>query len=166
MQPISAKEDLALRSIVAYKLIKSAAALALALVLIGLLPFGLPDWFAELALKLRHRFVQAWSIRLADLLVSGTSRHRLNLTIGALFLDGSVTGVEAWSLKRRLWWGPWLVVVASGALLPLEVKELLRHPHLSRVAMLVVNLAVVVFFAHHAWRARAARRDERTLTSG
>ena len=123
-----AADELALRSIVVYKTVKSAVALVAAVVLLVLLPFGLPDWIEQLAVRLRHHFVQAWTVHLADWLVRHVSRHRIELSIAALFLDGAMTGVEGWSLKRRYWWGPWLVVVASGGLLPVEIYEWLRHP--------------------------------------
>jgi uncharacterized membrane protein (DUF2068 family) len=155
----SASEDLALRSIVVLKIVKATVVLGLAVVLLALLPFGLPDWMAHLAVRLRHHFVQAWAIRLVDLLARNVSRHRIELTIAALFLDGTLSGIEGWSLKRGVWWGPWLVAVASGALLPLELLEWLRHPRLTRAAMFVVNAVIVAFLARHAWRAHRAKKS-------
>jgi len=150
-------EDLALRSIVLYKAVKSAAALAAGVILLVLLPFGLPGWLDHLAERLRHHFVQAWTVHLADWLVRHVSRHRIELSIAALFIDGTLTGVEGWSLKRRFWWGPWLVVVASGSLLPFEIYAWSHHPHLGRAVLFVVNLAIVLFLAHHAWRQHRVR---------
>jgi uncharacterized membrane protein (DUF2068 family) len=154
-------KSLALRSIVAYKTTKAAIEFGLALLLIVLLPFGLPGWVAILSLKLKHRFVQAWSIHLADLIVRSTTRRRIDLTIGALILDGVLTGVEAWSLERRFWWAPWLVVFASGSLLPFEILEWNRHRHLMRAAMFVVNLAVVLYLGRQAWHEHRVRQAER-----
>ena len=148
-----AAEDLALRSIVLYKVVKAAVVLTAGVVLMALWPFGLPEWIEHLAVRLRHHFVEAWAVHLADWLVKHTSRHRIELLIAALFIDGTLTGVEGWSLKRRFWWGPWLVVVATGSLLPVEVYEWLRHPRVGRAVLFVVNLAIVLFLAHHAWRA-------------
>jgi len=153
-----AAEDLALRSIVVYKVVKSAVALIAGVVLLALLPFGLPEWIEQLAVRLRHHFVQAWTVHLADWLVRHISRHHIELSIAALFLDGAMTGVEGWSLKRRYWWGPWLVVGATGGLLPLEIYEWLRHPRVGRAVLFVVNLAIVLFLARHAWREHRRRR--------
>ena len=151
-------EDLALRSIVLYKMVKSAVALAAAVILLALWPFGLPEWIEHLAVRLRHHFVQAWTVHVADWLVSHASAHRIELSIAALFIDGTLTGIEGWSLKRRFWWGPWLVVVASGALLPVEVYEWLRHPHFGRAVLFVVNLGIVLFLARHAWHEHRRRQ--------
>lgn len=152
-----AAEDLALRSIVLYKVVKASVALTAGVVLLALWPFGLPEWIEHLAVRLRHHFVEAWAVHLADWLVKHTSRHRIELSIAALFIDGTLTSVEGWSLKRRFWWGPWLVVIATGSLLPVEVYEWLRHPRVGRAVLFVVNLAIVLFLAHHAWRAHRRR---------
>jgi uncharacterized membrane protein (DUF2068 family) len=154
-----AAEDLALRSIVLYKVAKSSLTLVAAVALVALWPFGLPDWIAHLAVRLRHHFVQAWTVHVADWLVKNTSRHRIELTIAALFMDGTLTGIEGWSLHRRYWWGPWLVVVATGGLLPVEVYEWIRHRHLGRAVLFVVNLAIVLFLARHAWREHRSRKS-------
>ncbi|HEY4185475.1 MAG TPA: DUF2127 domain-containing protein [Polyangia bacterium] len=157
----AAREALALRSIVLYKTVKAAVAIGLALLLLALLPFGLPDWIAVLGARLRHHFVQAWSIHLADWLVKNVSRHRIELTIAALFLDGTLTAVEGWSLKRGFWWGPWLVVAASGGLLPFEIAEWLHHPRAGRAALFLLNVVIVLFLARHAWRSHRAKVGQR-----
>jgi uncharacterized membrane protein (DUF2068 family) len=153
-----AAEDLALRSIVVYKTVKATAALAAGVTLLVLWPFGLPVWVEHLALRLREHLVQAWTVHLADWLVRHLSRHGIELSIAALFIDGTLTAIEGWSLKRRFWWGPWLVVVATGGLLPVEVYEWFRHPRAGRALLFVVNLAIVLFLAHHARREHRARQ--------
>ena len=54
---------------------------------------------------------------------------------------------EGWALHRRFRWAPWLVVVATGSLLPFEVVELVRRPHALRLAVFVVNLTIVCYLA-------------------
>ena len=92
----------------------------------------------------------AWSLELADLLVRASTRRGLWTLFVALVADGALTLVEAWALIRGHWWGPWLVVVATGSLLPFEVVALVRHPHLSRVVLLALNVA----HRGATWRAR------------
>jgi len=153
-----AAEDLALRSIVLYKVVKATVALSIGAILLVLWPFGLPEWIEHLAVRLRHHFIEAWAVHIADWLVRHTSRHRIELSIAALFIDGVLTGVEGWSLRRRYWWGPWLVVVATGSLLPVEAYEFFRHMHLGRAVLFIVNLAIVLFLSRHAWRAHRKRK--------
>ncbi len=82
--------------------------------------------------------------------------RRLHLAAVALVLDAALTIVEGWALRRRHWWGPWLVVFASGGLLPFEVVQLVRHPHVGRLMVLVVNAAIVAYLV---WRVRIERRQ-------
>src|SRR3569623_1154391 len=125
-----AAEDLALRSIVLYKVVKATVALSIGAILLVLWPFGLPEWIEHLAVRLRHQYIEARAVHIADWLVRHTSRHRIELSLAALFIDGGLTGDEGWSLRRRFWVGPWLVVVATGSVLPVEAFVFLRHMHL------------------------------------
>jgi uncharacterized membrane protein (DUF2068 family) len=152
-----ARPEAGVRSIIAYKTVKACVQAALVLVLLCLLPFGLTDWVASAAAAFRHHLVQAWSIRLADAIVRNTGRHRIYLTIAALIFDSVLTGVEARALKRGLWWGPWLVVGASGSLLPFEIMEWIHHPRITRMLLFVFNLLIVAYLARHAWRSHRAR---------
>jgi uncharacterized membrane protein (DUF2068 family) len=149
------RRELGMRSIIAYKTAKAALQLVLALVLLALLPLGLPDWLAVWTVQLRHRFVQGFSVRLVNWLAWDTTPHRIDLTIGALGVDGVVTAVEAWALRRDFAWAPWLVAAVVATLLPFEAVDFYRHPHLARVALLAANVAVVVYLVR---RARAHRR--------
>jgi uncharacterized membrane protein (DUF2068 family) len=147
----------AVRAITAYKTVKAAAELFLALLLVVLLPFGLPDALAALCASLQRHVTHAWASNLAALIESGSNRHGIVLGSIALGLDGSLTAIEAWALRARHWWGPWLVVAATGALLPFEVYELAREPRASRALLLFVNLAIVVYLAWRATRERQAQ---------
>ena len=55
------------------------------------------------------------------------------------------------------WWGPWLVVVATASLLPFEVVSFVRHPHVGRALILVVNLAIVAYLTRTALREHRER---------
>jgi len=150
------------RAIAAYKTVKAAAQLAVALLLAVLLPFGLPRDLQDLALSLHPHLSHAWALGLAALLQRGSTPHGILLVCLALAFDGSLTGFEAWALRTRRWWGAWLVVVATGVFLPFEVYELLRAPRASRALLLAVNLGIVLYLAQRAARERAARhRPER-----
>jgi uncharacterized membrane protein (DUF2068 family) len=60
-------------------------------------------------------------------------------------------------LRRR--WAEYLTVVATGALVPLEVYEIARHRTWTRLAVLVVNIAIVWYLiARLRGRAEETRR--------
>jgi uncharacterized membrane protein (DUF2068 family) len=140
------------RAIVLYKSVKSGAELAVVLVAVALWPFGLPTLLQRLALGLEQHATHAWAVSLAVWLERGSTERGVELSLLALAGDGTLTAVEAWALRRGRWWGPWLVVVATGALLPFELVELARSPHLSRSLLLAANLAIVVYLARRARR--------------
>lgn len=145
-----------LRAIIGYKTAKASVQLALAALLCALWPFGLSEKVQEMALAVRHHATHGWAIRLADLLAGSSSTRKLELSLLALSLDGVLTAIEAWALRREKWWGPWLVVAATGSLLPFEVYEFVRAPHWPRALLFAVNLTIVAYL----WR--RARRERRS----
>ena len=155
-----AKPGAGVRAIVLYKTVKASLQLGVVLVMALLWPLGLPQMLAELSAALRHHLTQAWASTLASWLERGATRHGVALGMLALGLDGTLTGVEAWALARGRRWGPWLVVLATGSLLPFEVYELIRVPRASRALLIVLNATVVVYLARGARRHPEKIRDE------
>jgi uncharacterized membrane protein len=66
------------------------------------------------------------------------------IAVGSLFY-GSLELLEAVGLLGRRRWAEYLVVVATGFGIPLEVREVIVHATLLRVALLVINVAVVIY---------------------
>jgi uncharacterized membrane protein (DUF2068 family) len=144
--------DAAMRALVGYKLVKAAVQLLLGIVLVIVVLAGHADVLQSVAELLRHDLSQAWALRLATYLMNMATPRHVELTAVALFLDAGLSGVEGWALHTRRWWAEWLVVVASGSLLPYELYELTRHLRVGRVLILLINLAIVVYLAHRALR--------------
>jgi uncharacterized membrane protein (DUF2068 family) len=145
--------------IIAYKLVKGGLWLIFAATIVIMMHLGLAGHLLGLAEHLRHH-AHAWSLALADLVVRAASRRGLWIIVVALVADAAVSLVEGWALLHGHWWGPWLVVVATGSLLPFEVVTLARHPHPVRAAVLLVNLVILWYLV------RQARREHRARASG
>jgi uncharacterized membrane protein (DUF2068 family) len=143
--------------IIAYKLGKAVLWLVFALVLVVAMRMGLGNRMLGFAEQLRHHS-GAWSLRLAELVVSASTRRGLWTITVALLADSLLSLIEGWALLRGHWWGPWLVVFATGSLLPFEVAALLTHPHAVRAALLLANTAIVVYLARTAMREHRVRR--------
>jgi len=62
-------------------------------------------------------------------------------------------GIGLWSLKR---WGEWITVVITGSLLPFEIYEIWHRFSLSKTAVLVFNVAIVVYLIMRLKRERSA----------
>jgi uncharacterized membrane protein (DUF2068 family) len=151
------RRPMGVRLIVLYKGVKAVGEVVLALGLVALAASGEVESVRELAAQLRHHVASRWSLlagRALGTLASARGVHLLEL---GLVLDGALSAVEGWSLWRGYRWGPWLVVAASATPLPLELVEILRSHRLSRVALALVNAAVVAYLAH---RIRVERRRE------
>ena len=146
--------------IITYKLIKGGLWLILATTIVVMLQMGLGDRLSGLAKHLRLH-AHPWSLALADLAVRASSRRALWKIAFALVADGTLTLVEGGSLLHGHWWGPWLVVAATGSLLPFEVVALVRSPHAVRAVILLLNLAIVTYLARKAAREHRLRRLER-----
>jgi uncharacterized membrane protein (DUF2068 family) len=151
------------RLIALYKALKGALQLMLAATVIVLVLTGrtasLPDALEQLA----HTMSRAWSADLLAAIARVATRGHLELTAAALAADGILTSIEGWALWRGHWWGRWVVVVATGCLIPFEVAAIVRHVHapighrVFDVAALVVNIVIVAYLARHAWRHHVER---------
>jgi uncharacterized membrane protein (DUF2068 family) len=154
--------DLGVRAIIAYKTIKGAVQLVLAAALLLLVPLGLAPWLHHVAYRLREHATRAFGVWLAELLLRNSTTGKVALAAAALALDGVLTSVEGWALRRGHTWGEWLVVVASGSLLPFEALSLAKHRHWPHGVALLLNLAMVIYLARQAWlRHRRAKEGAR-----
>jgi uncharacterized membrane protein (DUF2068 family) len=74
-----------------------------------------------------------------------------NLIGLAAIAYGLLECVEGIGLVLRRRWAEYLVVLATGAFLPLEVSEVLHRPSPLKVGALLINIAIVVYLV---WRKR------------
>jgi uncharacterized membrane protein (DUF2068 family) len=151
---MAAKREAALSLIIGYKLVKGVTWLVLAVVILVLMQMGLEDRLLGLADHLRHH-AHAWSLALARLVVGAATRKGLAAITVALVADGAFSLLEGWALIHGRWWGPWLVVLGTSALLPFEVVALVRHLHPVRATLFAVNVAIVWYLARKARREAA-----------
>jgi uncharacterized membrane protein (DUF2068 family) len=73
------------------------------------------------------------------------------------FLYSLFALVEGVGLLYRISWAGWLTIGESAFFIPIEIRELVLHPHLYVVAVLAVNILIVWYlfanrhrlFRHH-----------------
>ncbi len=146
--------------IILYKRVKAGLWVLLAVALAVLSRMGLEQELLAFADHLRHH-AGAWSVELAELVMRAASGRGLHVVELALVADAGMSLVEAWALSRGHAWGPWLVIVTTGSLLPFEIVALVRKPHAVRVMVLLVNAAIVAYLVNkerREWRERAASK--------
>lgn len=155
-----APRERGLRLIITYKLAKGVAQCLVAAALVAMMALGYGPEVVHLAAQVRHHASAAWSVRLANFLVALASPHRLWEVVLAFVLDGVFTIFEGVSLVRGWWWGPWLVVIATGSLLPFEIVALIEHRHAGRLVLLIINVAIVAYLVARARRERGNTRGK------
>ena len=84
-------------------------------------------------------------IEKADMLGNGTM---VGIT-AVVFAIGAVNCVEAAGLHYRQRWAEWLTVVATGALIPFELYEVMESVSALKVTILVINIVVVYYLGKH-----------------
>ena len=150
------KRAIGLEAIIDYKLLKAAVELVLGLLLLALLLRGTEAGAATLAQIVLDHVSRAWALQAATAIVlTGTTGHVKLAAAGAL-ADAALSTVEGLALRAGRWWAPWLVVVATGALLPWELIQAVRRPGWLRIGLLAVNLAVVVYLLEITWAKKRA----------
>ncbi len=77
--------------------------------------------------------------------VALVTHHRLRLISMGTFLYSGLCTLEAYGLLRRKVWAEFVTLWLSASFLPWEMYELIRHPSLWHVAILLANLLVVVY---------------------
>lgn len=76
------------------------------------------------------------------------------VAIGALAYS-TLRFLEAYGLWRERAWAEWLALISGAIYLPFEIFELARQPDWVRLAILLVNLAVVLYMVFLRMQARA-----------
>jgi len=66
----------------------------------------------------------------------------VSFVYAALF---ATEGIGLWFAKR---WAEWFTVIITGSLIPFELYETIHRPTVIRVAVLLINLAVVAYLIH------------------
>jgi uncharacterized membrane protein (DUF2068 family) len=64
-------------------------------------------------------------------------------------------GIGLWLMKR---WAEWFTIIITSSLIPLEIYELVRHPTATKILVLIINIAVVIYLLYRIRRDEQASR--------
>lgn len=161
-----------IRLIALFKLAKAVTLVAVAAAAFGLLGEAARDRAVAWLVSVLGRLAGATEFRglrgalggaleraLAALLhwLGDATPTRLEIT-GAVALGYAlVLGAEGWGLWREKTWAELFSVAVTASLVPFELYELARRVTALRVAILVLNVAAVVYLARRVVRERRAR---------
>lgn len=151
-----------LRIVALYKFTKTGILIVLGLATMRLVRPDVAASFEQWVLDLPVGYIQHNLERFVDW-ISGPGSHRVQLLGAGLFSYATLFLIEGVGLWQQRRWAEWLTVVATGALIPVELYECVTHPTLIPFLLLVVNVAVVWLLAkrlqhENALRARLRRQ--------
>ena len=77
--------------------------------------------------------------------ITGIDRTHLRALEVGTFFYAALHTVEGIGLILGYHWAEYLVIVATGSLIPFEIYEIARKFTLVRVALFIVNIAIVIY---------------------
>jgi uncharacterized membrane protein (DUF2068 family) len=80
--------------------------------------------------------------------------HRLKQISAGSFVYAALRLTEGAGLLCRQRWAEYLIVLATGLLIPLEVHEILRHVSVPRISVFAINVAVMWYLVANLLRTR------------
>lgn len=119
--------------------------------------------YAESLLALFHVNTDRRSAQLFLDFADGVTDARLWAAARIAFAYSALRFTEAYGLWKGRTWAEWVALVSGALLLPLEVHELMRGLSAVRGALLVGNLAVVLYMLHVIRTNRRERRNAAAL---
>ena len=143
--PVSARPSL-LPWIVAFKAVKAATLATLGMTLIITRHQDPIDVVSRVALAVHVPLTSALFDRGVRFATGLTMAKELALALTA-FGYAVLMGTEGVGLYLRRTWARWFTIAATGSLIPIEVYEIAREATITRIAIMIVNLAVVVYLA-------------------
>ncbi|HEV7215729.1 MAG TPA: DUF2127 domain-containing protein [Chloroflexota bacterium] len=134
------------RLIIAYKAVSAMLLLAVALLLLGLIVNR--DWGERVRMLVVLTGMRADNHLLRNgLLRFGLLGRRSTSALGVIsLLYAMLETTEVVGLLNRRRWAEYLVLVATLLLLPYEFFELFRHVTVGKLLIVVVNVAIAVYF--------------------
>jgi uncharacterized membrane protein (DUF2068 family) len=89
--------------------------------------------------------------------ITGIDRTQLRALEAGTFFYAALHTVEGTGLILGYHWAEYLVIVATGSLIPFEIYEIARKFTLVRVALFIINVAIVIYLIITLRKDRRAR---------
>jgi uncharacterized membrane protein (DUF2068 family) len=138
------KSDRTLLLIALFKLIKGVSLIVVGIGALKLLHRDVADTVAQWVNALRvdpdNKFVHALLARLLFV-----NPNQLKALSAGTFIYAGLLLTEGTGLLLRKRWAEYFTIITTGGLIPLEVYELVERFTMVRVAVLIVNIAIVVY---------------------
>ena len=136
-----------LRLIALFKLVKAALLIAVGVGALKLLhkdvAGAVEHWVELLRLDPNNHYIDTALEKASNLTPDKIKELGLgSMVYAGLFLT---EGIGLWLEKR---WAEWLTVIITSSLIPLEIYEIYRHPTAIKIAVLLINIAIVAYLVY------------------
>jgi uncharacterized membrane protein (DUF2068 family) len=143
-----------LRLIAAFKLFKGLLLVALAMATLKLVHRDVADvvesWARHLHLRPERHVVSVVVERLG-----GMETQTLETAAAGMLVYAALLMTEGVGLFLRKTWAEYFTIIVTGAFIPLEIYEIVRHVTSTRVGVVVVNVVIVGYLVGRVRRERA-----------
>jgi uncharacterized membrane protein (DUF2068 family) len=136
-----------LRLIAIFKLLKAAVLVAVGVGVLNLLhrdvARAVEHWAELLKLDPNSRYMDTAIVKASNI----TPDKIRALGLGSMFYAGLflTEGIGLWLEKR---WAEWFTVIITSSLIPIEIYEVARRTTPVKIAVLLINIAIVVYLVH------------------
>jgi uncharacterized membrane protein (DUF2068 family) len=151
------KAPLALRTIALFEAAKGALAFCAAFGVISLRNTDLQAVVDEFLLRHGMNPETHYKRMVIESLARATDQHAGQIIALALIYS-AVRLAEAYGLWREKHWAEWFGVISAGLYLPFELVHMVRHPSGLTIAVILLNVAIVIYLARLLFQQRAARK--------
>lgn len=145
-----------LRLIAVFRFSKAILLIASGLGALRLLRPGMMEvvtrWVEALPFASQSAFVQR-----AIAFITRLPPQRIQEAAIAVFLYAALFTTEAVGLWMGKVWAEWLTIIATTSFIPFEVYEVIHKPTIIRAAVLILNIAIVVYLLYRRRRLRSSR---------
>lgn len=144
---MKSSHDRLLQLIALFKLLKAALLIVVGVGALKLvhkdLAAAVEHWVELLGLDPDNHYID----RVLEKAATITPDKIKELGLGSVVYAGFflTEGIGLWFGKR---WAEWLTVIITGSLIPFEIYEIYRHPAPVKIAVLVLNIAVVAYLVY------------------
>jgi uncharacterized membrane protein (DUF2068 family) len=133
-----------LLAIALFKLVKGVLLIAVGIGAIRLLHRDVAEtvmrWVDVLRVDPDNRFIHGMLTRVLSI-----SPKQLKATSIGTFVYAGLLLTEGIGLLLRKRWAEYFTIITTGGLVPLEIYELSRHITAAKIAVLIVNVAIVLY---------------------
>jgi uncharacterized membrane protein (DUF2068 family) len=155
------KQKSPLLLIALFKLVKGLLLLAVGIGAVKLLHRDiaetLSDWVDFLRVDPDNRYIHGILARLLNL-----SPGQLKAASVGTFIYAGLLLTEGVGLLLRKRWAEYFTIITTAGLIPLELYELAKHVTAAKIAILIINIAIVVYLVV---RVRSEQTAPTNLTS-